>query len=362
MKVTHLLILILCGMLLPKALWAQTDCSQSYLQAQRAYDAGRLGEVERLLKSCIRTFTPEERVKAYRLITLANIFLDKLDEADESYSKLLNADPDYEPVDSDPKELQYLHQSFKTSPTATFGIAAGPNLTTPNISTYHSVDNTTVPQGVYSDQVAFQLGLVSEFYFGKDYSISPQLFFTTNKLKFEANLFDFSMLTYTENQTWLEVPIVIKRYFNLKKAGLKPFVSLGAAARFLQKSDASAVRDVTDGRDATGPNINTLSLRNTQNYSAIASVGVKKHFRHVHAFLTLSYRQDLLSQVDRNKRYAIPELIYKYGYVDNDYNTAYLTATVGISYALYKPKRKVPRIQPNQSKTKDSVARKKRNR
>ncbi|MGB0522097.1 MAG: porin family protein [Flammeovirgaceae bacterium] len=361
MRAIYLLIVISCTLFFPSLLQAQIDCVQRFTEAQKAYEAGKLSEVEGILKDCMRMFTPEERVKAYRLITLAHIFSDKLDEADESYAKLLGSDPDYAPSQSDPLELQYLHKSFKTWPTASFGLAGGPNLTTPNITQYHSVDNSDLPDGVYSNQVSFQIGVVGEYYFGNNYSISPQVFLTTNRLNFEDNLFDFSTLTYQETQQWLEVPIVFKRYFNWRKANVRPFISVGASASFLQKSEAAVVRNVTDGRDATGPDVNTESLRNNRNYSAIASIGIKKHFRHIHAFFTLSYRRDFLSQVNQDKRYNIPELVYRYGYIDNDYNTSYIVASFGISYALYNHKRKVPRIPDTERKVKDSFAKKKKN-
>lgn len=360
MKVIRTLILVMILWLPSKMGMAQNDCLQSFTKAQRAYDDGRLKEVERILNTCMRSFTPEEKVRAYRLITLANIFQDHLDEADKSYARLLNADPDYEPKKNDPIELQYLHTSFRTWPTASFGLVGGPNLTVPSITKYHSVDNSDLPNGDYAEQMSFQFGAAGEFYLSKKFSISPQVLLTTNKLKFEDNLFDFSTLSYTETQQWVEIPVSIKRYFDWKKTNVIPFISLGASASFLQKSSAEAIRDVADGKDATGPNVNTIDLRNKINYSAIGTIGIKKHFRHIHAFVSVSFKRDIFNQVDEAKRYNIPELTYKYGYVDNDYTTSYFIASVGISYALYQHRRIKPRIPDLEKRAKEPLAKKKK--
>ena len=360
MKVLRLLIWFWISIASTTLLKGQTDCMQNFSKAQRAYEEGRLNEVEPLLKNCIRQLAIGDRVKAYRLITLSNIFLDKLTEADDAYAKLLNTDPDYEPTKNEPIELLRLHKSFRTWPTASFGLAGGPILTNADITQYHSVDNSDNPNGFYSAQVAFQFGVVTEYYLANNFSVSPQFYIKTNKLKFEDNLFDFSTLTYTETQNWIEVPIVLRKYFNWRKFNLKPFVSLGASVSFLNKSNAAVLRDVSDGKDATGPDVNTISLRNDQNISALASVGIKKHFRHIYAFLAVSYRRDLLSQVNQDNRYAIPELTYKYGYVDNDYNTSHVSVSIGVSYALYNHKRKTPRLPNGTKNDRDAVVKKRK--
>ena len=359
MKLVYSLIVIVF-IALPTSLIGQTECAQSYSKAERAYEEGRLNEVEGILKNCLKNFTSEEKVKAYRIITLAHIFSDRLDEADDSYARLLNADPDYEPSKSDPIEYQHLHNSFRNWPTASVGISGGPNVTIPTITQRYSLENSedNTP-GFYTDQASFQVGIVGEYYLGKRLSISPQILISSTKLKYEERLFDFSTLNYAETQNWIETPIMLKYYLHWKKLNVYPIISLGASASFLQKSTASVVRSVDDGKDATGPDVTITSLRNKQNYSGIVSLGLEKHFRHIHAFINLSYKRDIFTQVDKDKRYNIPELVYRYGYVDNDYTTAYLVASVGISYVFYNHKRITPRI-PDLERKSNSFVKKKR--
>jgi len=358
MKIQYLLICVLTLVQMP-FLQAQ-DCAQSYSKAERAYENGHLNEVEGLLVTCMRTFTADEKVKAYRLITLAHIFSDRLDEADDSYARLLDADPDYEPSKNDPIEYRNLHNSFRTWPTASVGLVAGPNITFPSIANYHGVDNTALQEGNYSSQVSFQAGITGEYYLGKRLSVSPQLLLVSNQLKFEDNLFDFSTLDYTENQSWIQTPIMFRYYLNTKRANLHPFISLGASASFLRRSTASVIRDVVDGRDVTGPDVVVSELRKERNYSALGAFGIEKHFKHIHASIKFSYQRDLMKQVDKDRRYSIPELVYRYGYVDNDYRTSYFVLSVGISYVFYNHKRIKPRIPDFDKKNKESLVKKKR--
>lgn len=358
MKRIYLLLVIIIS--LSQTLMGQTQCAQSYSKAERAYENGRLDEVEGILQNCMRNFSPEEKVKAYRIITLAHIFSDRLDEADKNYALLLDVDPDYEPSASDPIEYHYLHESFKRWPTASIGILGGPNLTVPTITQRYSLDNSedNTP-GIYGRQASFHFGIMGEYYLSKRLSISPQILISTTQVNYEESLFDFSTLQFNETQNWIEMPILLRYSMHWKKLNIYPIISIGASASFLQKSEASVVRNVEDGKDATGPNITITSLRKSQNYSGIASLGFKKHFKHLHAFINVSYKRDLLTQVNQDKRYSVSELIYRYGYVDNDYKTSYFTASVGISYVFYNHKRIKPRI-PDLEKKNNSFAKKKR--
>ena len=55
---------------------AQSSCAQTLRNARATYDQGRLHELPDLLAGCIGNgFTQQEKVEAYKLLTLAYIYL-----------------------------------------------------------------------------------------------------------------------------------------------------------------------------------------------------------------------------------------------------------------------------------------------
>src|SRR5688572_15785653 len=57
---------------------AQNTCSQTLIKAQFTYYEGRAEEVPLMLETCLTSgFTPEEKLQAYRLLTLTYLYLNE---------------------------------------------------------------------------------------------------------------------------------------------------------------------------------------------------------------------------------------------------------------------------------------------
>ena len=60
---------------------AQDQCAVALSEAEDKYDQGRLYEIPEILESCLEYgFSKEEKIRAYRLLTLSYLFLDYYDE------------------------------------------------------------------------------------------------------------------------------------------------------------------------------------------------------------------------------------------------------------------------------------------
>src|SRR5688500_5368778 len=73
-------ILLLCVVVLSVGGYAhaQSTCAQTLRLAQSIYDQGRLHELPQLLDNCLKEnqFNDEEKVNAYKLLTLTYIYLE----------------------------------------------------------------------------------------------------------------------------------------------------------------------------------------------------------------------------------------------------------------------------------------------
>lgn len=95
-----------------------SDCEQILIQADDEFNAGRYYGIPALLKPCLdQGFSSEQKVRAYLLLTQAYLILDDPIAADDSYLKLLKADPEYVANPArDPIDVYYLSRKFISTP------------------------------------------------------------------------------------------------------------------------------------------------------------------------------------------------------------------------------------------------------
>src|SRR3954465_3021621 len=111
-----LLPLIMFSCTLPYCLSAQSSCTQTLRSARSVYDQGRLQELPDLLEGCLKNgFSVQEKVQAYKLLTLAYIYLEEAAKADAAMLALLNTDHYFEiNLTTDPAEFVALYKTFRT--------------------------------------------------------------------------------------------------------------------------------------------------------------------------------------------------------------------------------------------------------
>ena len=76
--------------------YSQTLCSQALSAAQISFDNGHLYGIPSGLKDCLDNgFTKQERIQAYKLLTITYLFIDDPISAENSYLSLLRLDPEH---------------------------------------------------------------------------------------------------------------------------------------------------------------------------------------------------------------------------------------------------------------------------
>ena len=97
------------------------SCTQVLRLVQSTYEQGRLHELEALMAVCLKNgFDEQQKVTAYKYQTLAFIYLEEPEKADESMLALLNtgqAGHFFKPNDAvDPAEFIALWKKFRRDP------------------------------------------------------------------------------------------------------------------------------------------------------------------------------------------------------------------------------------------------------
>src|SRR5687768_7941095 len=127
--------------------YSQSTCAQTLRLAQSVYEQGRLHELPQLLEHCLRDngFNDEEKVNAYKLLTLTYIYLEEPAKADEMMLSLLRTDTEFKVNDAvDPAEFVALYKTFRTDPIYRIGGKLGATVSQPSVvSADYADDGTT---------------------------------------------------------------------------------------------------------------------------------------------------------------------------------------------------------------------------
>ena len=321
------------------SVWAQGDCGQNLARAQQLYDEGKLQQIPQFLNKCIKGgFTLEERIKAYRLLTLSYLFTNEQTLADDAFTKLLRLAPDYKvDKENDPATLVHLYQSYRTAPVLSFSLIFGPNQTLIRRSQIHSLGNTNTDGGSYSSKIGFQVGLGANIYLRKNISLQIQASTTSRAFAFDEQLLGYANISYQERQRLLEIPVSLFYHFGRNK--LLPYVFAGAKYQYLLSAKADIVRQQDISRNIDVNGLNMMEQRRDQNVELFFGAGCQYRIKRVGLFMQASFGTGIFEQVIGDKRYSINDLAYRYGYVDDDFATDHIGLQAGITYSIYNPKK-----------------------
>lgn len=321
------------------SLWAQSTCSQNLLAAQRKYDQGLLSEVDALLSSCIQEgFSKAERLQAYRLLILSNLFLDESEKAEELMFNLLKLEPNYKAnVLVDPSEYLQLYNSYRAVPVFAVGLRGGVNSTSVRILNRYNFGNTDQAAETYSNIPSLSFGISTYTTVYKRLLLTVDFLYASRSYALNDPFLDFVLL-YEEILNTLEIPIGLS--YVLRKGNYKPYVSVGIAPAFLLAANATADRSRDNGtKEATGPALEIDEIRKDWNISGYAAAGLRKKFGRSEVFAEARYYRGFTNIPVIDKRYSNVELVYRYGHIDNDFTLNNLMISAGFIQNFYHVKK-----------------------
>jgi hypothetical protein len=330
-----------------------STCTQTLRLVQSTYEQGRLHELEGLMAGCIKAgFDTQQKVQAYRYLTLAYIYLEEPEKADAAMLELLNADHFFKPNDAvDPAEFIALYRKFRVNPLFRVGIRLGPTATMPSIQETFYVGSSAQGNGKFAPKVGFSLGLAFEKDFPKfikNFSIAPEIVFVTRSYSYSNPLLTENIKTpgnavFAQDpnllkQSWLDLNLLVQ--YKLSESKFNPYVSIGPGISYLLAS-ANNISTQVEGQGAiTGSDIDTKTSYNPLAYSAIISVGSKIRLGGFYLTGDLRYQYGLNNVVDASSR-SNPVALFDYGYVPPNYRQNNLTLNVGLVIPYFSPKKLV---------------------
>lgn len=355
---------------------SECDPGQTLSHAESEFSAGHFYSIPSILNKCLqsRDFSPEQKVRAYLLLCQAYLVIDDPIAAEDSYLKLLKADPEYVADEKrDPIDIVYLSKKFTATPIFTPHFRAGVNTTF--FRSIYAI--STEPYDISTKRslrLNGQVGVGVDWNINDNLSLCTEINYSTRSYKrVTSGIAGSDEASVTGNQSWLDVPLYLK-YADNRDRKIRPFGYLGFAFNYLISAKNEFL--YTDNKPkstgtqsvAQGPNEEVTYQRNLVNRSWLIGGGIKykigKNFlygdlRYMGGLSNLAKPDEIYYQDPKNvdagqignPNYYLTSNIPKYRYVSDLFRTDNLSISFGYIYPIYDP-RKVKKV-----KTK-SVARK----
>jgi hypothetical protein len=319
---------------------AQSSCTQTLRAARSTYDQGRLHDLPSLLEGCIKSgFTKQEQVEAYKLLTLAYIYLEEPTKADEAMLNLLKTDNYFEiNTTTDPAEFIALYKTFRTKPIYRLGGKIGANASQPNV--VEAVEANS-GESKYNYQVGFQLHITAEIPLTDRLTLNPALgiqqktFGYKNTVNFTDTAFT---TTASEKQSWISLPVSLQYQFTNSK--LNPYISLGVQGDYLLNASIEGERQRKGYQLIESKSFDLDPQRKKFNLSVIAAAGAHIKFGGGFIVTEVQFAYGLSQLNSKESAFNIDNnLVFQYGYADSIYKLNSLSVSAGYVHNIFKPKK-----------------------
>ena len=335
------------------------ECNENLANAQIAFDEGKVSQAETLLEPCMENFDREEKLIAYRLLVVAYLYTNNDEKAELNMRNLLLINPEYRLKPNDPAEFVEMYKSFRTRPVWVFGAKLGVNLTRVNAYNFYSTDNLNIQKMSYTSVLGFNIGGTVIKPITNKIEILAEINFIRQSYKFVTEQFDYETLTFTENISWGNVPILFKYNFidkyDFNKTGIKPYITIGASGSYMFAAAGTSVRnDVVTAeisRSVTGAATDILPYRNKFGVDAILGFGAEYKIGRGNFVVDARYMYGILNVANPTQRYKNQKDIFKYGYVDNDFRLGTIMFSVGYYTPIYNPRRRTVKMNKKGEQT-----------
>jgi len=328
-----------------------------------------------VLEKCMGYYEEAQQIRAWAALSQA--YWEKSKEKDSVQNRasakialqnLLDIDPEFDPRNV--PVLDTLYNEIATEPQGYFSFTLGTNLTFVNTLQPYQVDNMLTTRPTYSlspglaaffawDQTV--LDSLRNWLWGIElgvenyrYQYEHTLGTTTSGT---GNLTPFTTLSFTESQ-WIASANLHFRYLLVpsdklapyEKRAFIPYIYVGIGPQYLWEARLEEVSRAVNPGLPVEPNpavqspqdVSVKDQRITFNYAVLGGVGAWLKLGRDYFQVDLRYH-NTFKRVNRadTRRFANSELIYQYGYIDDDFRQSYITLSIGYTFRNFDPFKKL---------------------
>lgn len=332
---------------------------------------------------CWDVFTPAEQVRAYRLLTEAHLLQIPPDAqaAAEAWRALLRIAPEYNLAQNQgSEELLRVARRFDHRPWRSVEVLMGGHAPLLRPWGQQSAAQRRNPddfaEATRSPLASFEAGAGLWYNLNAHFVQWPRLrrwevggraLYRVSRYRYDERLAtspaaagqeDFARLTFHETQQWAILALQVRHHFDPRAFAyqsvrrLSPYLHAGVEggwlwqARFSQASRQAAlfapdgsVEELL-GQQRGLVQTNAGPLRRDLALWALAGLGMTYKWDTEYLALELGYAWGLTNLVNPNQRFANPEMAFRFGYVDPDWNLHRLTLTLSYWLPTYRTRLK----------------------
>ncbi len=348
--IKHLLGTVLIFLICFDRSYAQSSCSELLEQAQILFNQGKINLVEEMIKPCLEQgFTRDEKVEAYKLLSITYNYLEEDEKAEQAVLNLLRVDKEYQVNPAvDPTEFINLYKKYRTRSIFQLGFKVGGNTNLFTITNTYSLTSNRSSTTTFRSNTGFSAGVGAQIPVKENFEIIPEMLFSNRSygIVMPADaLLDQSILgefDADENQVFLELPLLIR--YKYPGWTLKPFIETGGAVSYLYDADYTSPAFTGENNFIIeGANIELMNIgnRNTLHFYYILGFGFKYEnlsmsdilvsFRYNHALNQLNIRNNEFT-MDFSEGW---ELRYR----EPDFSLSNMLISITYMYKFYNPKK-----------------------
>lgn len=344
----------------PTVQLSDNDCDQRLDKAEAEFEAGHFYGIPSILSGCLTggKLSTDQLVRAYLVLCQTYLILDDPITAGDNYLKLLKADPEFVPNESDhPIDIVYLSKQYTATPLFTPHFRLGIN--TSFYRLIHAI--STEPYGQTSSdplRFGFQLGGGVDWNITDNISLAIEGDFSSTSFERELTS-GVDKTLIAGSQLWVDVPLYAKYTFNLTNTW-RPFVYSGVAASYLLSANNQFT--YTDNKPtgaqlvAEGPSESVTNQRQRLAFSWVMGIGTRYKIGKNYIYADLRYMAGLTNLANQSTIYYRDEAAVnpaqvgnrsaylstnatRYHYVSDLFRMDNLSISFGFVKPLYNPRK-----------------------
>ncbi len=344
------------AMLIPNYGWSQkTDCEQTIAHATDEFNAGHFYSIPAILNECLKSFSREQRQRAFLLLTQTYLLLDDPIGAQKSFLEILLANPEFIADEQlHAIDIVYLSKRFTATPKFSWFVNAGSN-----VSPVRVILDNYVNKDLKEDYIirpGYHFGLGGEYGYNDNIKIRVEIEYLHTAYRSNAINFENDTKDFIDRQSWVSIPLYVSYSDNIGK--YRPYGYAGYSLSWLFNDRGSItlknVNGIGDERnivEVQSADLNFLERRNKLNQSLIFGGGVKYKIGLDFIFAELRYSAGLKNIVNPDGLYG--NYIYdaisgefiesfdpsgRYAHVDDYFRLNNLSISFGFLRPIYKPR------------------------
>ena len=326
-----------------KSLQSQNNCLRLLEQAEVLFEQGIIEQIPELLSKCIEDgFSPEDLIRAQKLLIFTYLIDNKTYEAENVMKKFLKDNPEYKIQPEDPAEFKLLFSDFRTIPFLSAGIFLGGNISFATLQEQYGPFNTNMDEGEFSiNSPQFQIGAAINVYLTERLEGNLESIYSTNSFSYSNLQYGFADIYKKETHRRLEFPVSLS--YQLSQNNWQPYLRAGMSFGLLMSSFSDYKRNYFYSGQEQFSSIEALGVdikgqRNSSFVNLVFGAGLKYKIPRGHLYFDIRYFYGLSDLVNPEERWS-QDIVFSFYTADNDFHLDYLNFSIGYRYSFYRTKR-----------------------